>query len=222
MAFLDHGFVLLLMPKAASTTLALALAPHASLDLRATPSVKHVGARGFERRIAARLDGMGHPRGTYEVVTMFREPVGWLESWWRYRAREGMDERRPDRSTSGISFDDYARAYVSGDHSLPIPNGRPARFITHDGAIGVDRIFAVERPEVWQAWFAGRVGRDLEFKRFNVSSAAVDSALGDDTRATLREYFAPEYSVWERLQETGQLSGVHGTALDVPERPRPH
>jgi hypothetical protein len=219
MGFLDHGFVLLLLPKAASTTLALTLAPHASLDLRATPSMKHVGARAFERRMAARLEGMGHPRAGYEVVSMFREPVAWLESWWRYRAREALDARRPERSTAQVAFDVYARAYVAGDRAMPIPRGRPGRFVTVDGVIGVDRIFAVERPDVWQSWFSERLGRDLDFKRANMSTAPVSDELSSETRAALREYFAPEYDLWERLGSTGQLSGVRGIPLEVPERP---
>jgi len=220
LAFPDHGFVLLLLPKTASTTLERTLTPHASKVLRTAPGVKHVQAAGFERKMVPRLAAMGHPRDSYEVVTMFREPVEWLESWWRYRARVALDRRKPQRSTAGISFDDFARSYVACDRRLPTPKGRPGRFITVDGAVAVDRVFAVDRPDCWQGWFSDRLGRDLGFERLNVSNTATRGELSPATRTALREYFAPEYEIWDRLTATGQASGVRGLPLVVPPRPR--
>jgi len=218
LAFPERGFVLLFLPKTASTTLERALAPYASQTVRTAPGVKHVGVRGFERRIAPQLAAMGHGRDSYEVVTMFREPLAWLESWWRYRARTELAARRPERSTTEISFEDYALSYVAHDGRLPIPKGRPGRFITVDGIIGVDRIFAVERPEVWQTWFSDRLGRDLDFGRLNASTAPVHGELSDETEAALRAYLSPEYDVWHRLVPTGELSGIRGTPLVVPDK----
>ena len=39
-------------------------------------------------------------------------------------------------------------------------------------------------------------------------------------RTALVDYFAPEYAVHARLQETGEWSGARGTALAVPTRPK--
>ncbi|WP_157953126.1 hypothetical protein [Nocardioides allogilvus] len=218
MALPDYGFVLLALSKTASTSLERTLAPYASLVISSPPGMKHLGASGFERKIAPRLAESGHERGSYEVVTMFRDPVSWLESWWRYRARDGQEERRPDKSTAAVSFEDYARSYIAGDRRVPTPRGRPAKFITVDGLIGVDRILAVERPDVWQAYFSERLGRPLEFERRNVSTAPVRGELTDATRDALREHLAPECTVWERLAGSGEWAGARGTPLAVPGR----
>ena len=59
----------------------------------------------------------------------------------------------------------------------------------------------------------------MEFERRNVSPPA-DPELTDATREALVDFFAPEYAVWARLQETGQWSGARGTRLVVPPRGR--
>lgn len=216
MAFPTHGFVLLAMPKCASTSIESALAPYASLVIDKPPSRKHLGCAGFTKRIEPGLAADGHPRSSYELVTMFREPVAWLESWWRYRAR--LDDG-VDNSTHDLTFEEFARLYVEGDPTAPTPRGRPGRFLTVDGVVQVDRVFAVERPDVWQDWFGDRLGADVSVERRNVSSERAAPELSHAMRASLEDYFAPEYAVHARLRETGEWSGARGTALAVPPRP---
>lgn len=218
MAFPAHGFVLLAMPKCASTTLESALAPHASLVIDRPPGLKHLGTGGFARRIAPRLAADGYQRDDYELVTMFRDPVRWLESWWRYRARPSLADDA--NSTRQLDFEEFALAYLAGDPDAPTPRGRPGQFITQGGVVEVDRVLAVERPETWTAWFRQRLGAELAFERRNVSSAPVSGTLTEGTRGALVDYFAPEYAVCARLADTGEWAGARGTALAVPSRPR--
>ena len=170
MTFFDLGpgrdFVLLALPKTASTALERTLAPYATESVSAPPARKHLPARGFVHTKAHELAEQGHPRESYELVTMFREPIAWLESWWRYRARD--DSRQ---STADMTFEEFALHYLAGHDDAPVPKGRPARFIQAQGVVAVDRVFAVERPEVWSAWFSERLGRPLDFERRNASTA---------------------------------------------------
>src|SRR5689334_13761777 len=170
MTFLGLGpgrdFVLLALPKTASTSLERMLAPYATEVVGSPPGQKHLPARGFVHTKAHELAERGHPRESYELVTLFREPIAWLESWWRYRARD--DSRR---STADLTFEQFALLYLADDADAPVPRGRPARFLHAEGAVAVDRVFAVERPDVWQAWFSERVGAPLRFERRNASAA---------------------------------------------------
>ena len=220
MTFLELGpgrdFVLLALPKTASTALERTLSPYATESVSAPPGRKHLPARGFVHTKAHELAEQGHPRESYELVAMFREPIAWLESWWRYRARE--DSRQ---STADMTFEEFALHYLAGDDDAPVPKGRPARFIHAQGAVAVDRVFAVERPDVWSAWFSERIGRPLDFERRNASTAE-RGELGFATREALVAHFAPEYDVWRRLEATGEWSGARGTRLpdlDGPARP---
>lgn len=211
MTFLGLGpgrdFVLLALPKTASTALERTLAPYATEVVGSPPAQKHLPARGFVHTREEPLAAAGHPRGSYELVTLFREPIEWLESWWRYRAREDAQH-----STAGIGFEEFALSYVAGDEQAPIPAGRPAKFIRARGAVAVDRIFSVDRPDVWSAWFSERVGAPLEFERRNVSPAQ-RGELSAATRARVEAWFAPEYDVWRRLEATGEWAGARGTRL---------
>jgi hypothetical protein len=217
MTFLGLGagrdFVLLALPKTASTSLERTLSPYATEVVTAPPGQKHLPARGFVHTKAHDLAAQGHPRESYELVTMFREPIAWLESWWRYRARE--DSRQ---STADLTFDEFARLYLAGDGDAPVPKGRPARFVHAQGAVAVDRVLSVERPDVWAAWFSERLGVPLEFERRNASTAERGD-LREETRAALVAHFAPEYDVWRRLEATGQWSGARGTVLTDPPGP---
>ena len=211
MTFLGLGpgrdFVLLALPKTASTSLERTLTPYATEVVGSPPAQKHLPARGFVHTRVEDLAAQGHPRESYELVTMFREPIEWLESWWRYRARD--DSRQ---STADLTFEEFALRYVAGDEGSPIPAGRPGEVHPRAGAVAVDRIFSVDRPDVWSAWFAGRVGEPLEFERRNVS-AAERGELTASTRERLEAWFAPEYDVWRRLADTGEWSGARGTRL---------
>ncbi|PKH41862.1 hypothetical protein SAMN05192575_106153 [Nocardioides alpinus] len=219
MTFLGRGpgrdFVLLALPKTASTSLERTLTPYATEVVSAPPHRKHLPARGFVHTVAHDLDAAGHPRESYELVTMFREPIAWLESWWRYRARD--DSRR---STADMTFEQFARHYLAGDGDAPVPKGRPAKFIHAQGAVAVDRLFSVDRPDVWAAWFSERVGAPLEFERRN-TSAAERGELSAATRAALTAHFAPEYDVWRRVVDTGEWAGARGTLLPDLAGPGP-
>jgi hypothetical protein len=214
MTFLGRGpgrdFVLLALPKTASTSLERTLSPYATEVVGSPPGRKHLPARGFVHTKAHELAAQGHPRESYELVTMFREPIAWLESWWRYRARE--DSRL---STADMDFEEFARHYLAGDDDAPVPKGRPARFLQAQGVVAVDRVLAVDRPDVWSDWFSRRVGAPLDFERRNASTAA-HGELSDGTREALVAHFAPEYEIWERVAPTGQWTGARGTPLTIP------
>ncbi|WP_210437696.1 hypothetical protein [Nocardioides xinjiangensis] len=211
MTFLELGpgrdFVLLALPKTASTTLERTLSPYATEVVGSPPARKHLPARGFVHTKARELAEQGHPRESYELVSMFREPISWLESWWRYRARE--DSRR---STADMSFEQFARHYLAGDEQAPVPRGRPARFIHARGAVEVDRVLSVSHPDVWSRWFSERIGVPLDFERRNASGSG-HGELEPATREALVAHLAPEYDVWRRLEATGEWAGARGTRI---------
>lgn len=216
----QQGFVLLSMPKCASTSLTEALAPHAAIVFQHVPDLKHHGCQGFERGVRPILARSGFPRRTYEVVSLFREPVAWLDSWYRYRSRVGL-RRRADASYSGeLSFEQYVEAYMAGERSGPVPRGRPSRFVSvgDDFTVGTDRLFALERPDVWGPWFEQRMGRPLEFGRRNRSAVRAEVDLPASTRRRLEDYLAPEYAVYDRLRASGEWAGARGTVL-APDGP---
>ena len=228
LALPGHGFVVLSAPKCASTSLQRALAPRAEIVCREHPRLKHMNYKSFDKHLRPLLRAAGYPRDAYEVVTLFREPVSWLHSWWRYRSDpkhldpERLDalRRRQGRPvkrnyTGGTSFQEYAEAYLAGSTENGVINGRPSRFVLdRDGSIGVDRIFAHETAEAWQGWFNDKLGGKLSFPVANASQRRDDLELTPAVRSQLEEYFAPEYEIYDRLRADGQWSGARGTTLE--------
>jgi hypothetical protein len=199
----SHGFVLLSVPKVASTSLDSALAAYHQDPPGRAPH-KHQNVVGFHRHTVPKIRRLGFERDQYEVVAMFRDPVAWLESWWRYRQRPDVRDNRADRFTGDRSFAEFVRLYLD-DHEAAGIKGRPARFVAGEPGSGarIDRIFAVDRPEVWTAWFSERVASPLHVPRRNRATAVRAPALPQDLQQELREWFAPEYDVVEHLGATG-------------------
>ena len=57
-----HGFVMLSMPKSASTSLVSMLSPRAELVLRHNPRMKHMNCRSFHRYVVPVLERGGYRR----------------------------------------------------------------------------------------------------------------------------------------------------------------
>lgn len=214
MALPHRGFVWLSMPKCASTAVEHVLEPQARAILRGP--MKHSNYTAFATRIAPVLELGGHQRADYEVVCLFREPMDWLESWWRYRSRPEL-RRDPEKAhnwTGDQSFTQFADRFVERDKSL-LGIGRPARFCSYESrVIGVDRIFRYESSDVWQAWLSDKVGKPLAFERRNVSEkrpADIDAGV----RRRLLDFFAPEYDIYAHLESEGQWTPPRDYALDL-------
>jgi len=198
----SHGFVMLSMPKCASTSLVQVIAGQAEAVLRINPKLKHINCEQFHELMVPVLRKGGYRRKDYEVVSLFREPVEWLESWYRYRKRPALIEENSRRYTGEQSFEQFTVDYLERRRKV---RGRPARFIAmgDDLAIGVDRLFALERPDAWQGWLMEKVGTELSFGTDNVSIVRQTPELTAATRARLEDYFAPEYDIYSHLRETG-------------------
>ena len=207
-----HGFVMLSMPKCASTSIVRSLSRDADVVLRGHPKLKHMNCRQFHTRMVPILRHAGYPRKDYELVSLFREPVEWLESWWRYRSRPEIIEENPDRYTGDLTFEQFAAGYVAGDLSVTGSVGRPARFIamSEDLDIGINRVFALDRPDAWVTWLEAKMGDTVKIRTANVSSERREPELTAATRAALVDFFAPEYDIWSHLRDTGSWTPEKG------------
>ena len=208
MALPQCGFVWLSMPKCASTAVERVLEPYARAILRG--NLKHTNYQAFANRVAPVLALGGYRREDYEVVCLFRDPVDWLESWWRYRSRPEL-QRGPqaEKWTGEETFTSFAERYLARDKPLQ-GLGRPARFGAYQGpGLGIDRIFRYESPEVWQDWLSARVGEPLAFERRNVSERRA-AEIDPEVRRRLVEFFTPEYDIYSHLGPDGQWAPPSG------------
>lgn len=201
----QHGLVFLALTKCASTAIEAALEPHGQIVTRGAPALKHMHYRGFERFVQPMLRRTGHPRHSYDVVCVFREPVDWLHSWWRYRSRAELrprDAARHGNYIGDMPFADFCDAYVTGSDTRATSVGCQSAFVRdRDGEVGVDRIFRYDDLPVFVDFLSNRIGERIHLDAVNVSPPA-ELRLPSATRAALRLDLAPEYAIYDGIDAT--------------------
>ena len=194
------GFVFLATTKSGSTSIETAFMRHSQMILQKPPAIKHTTYAGFQRFLQPFLNSKGFPRESYEVVCVFREPIDWLSSWWKYRSREKLanpTDPKHRNYTGEVSFEHFARAYMEGSERFANV-GRPSRFVRpRSGQAEMDRIFRYDRLDLLVDFLCEKVGEEVEVGSANTSPERSFS-LSEECEIELRTFFAPEYRIYER------------------------
>jgi hypothetical protein len=193
--FWKAKLVLLAVPKTGTTALEEALLPHADAAILNPPDKKHVTARRWRAQLAPYFENRGGRR--LQTMAVIREPVDWLASWHRYRARPEI--AGSPASTAGVDFD----AFVTGWLSDPEPEyarvGRQSRFVSDaDGRVIVDHLFRYETLDAATAFLEARLGIRLDLPRRNVSPPA-SQTLSPALHARLLREAAADFALWDRI-----------------------
>ena len=91
------------MPKCASSAIHAEFAGVNAIRLAGSPDVKHTNFQAWAQYFRPWLDSLGI--GPIETVCLFREPLDWLESHWRYRQRD-------DHAEATAGFEAAANQYT--------------------------------------------------------------------------------------------------------------
>ena len=195
LGFWKQKIVLLAVPKTGTTALEQALLPHASAAILDPPGQKHVPAQQYRNRLSKFFEQRG--KRPMELVAVMREPVDWLGSWYRYRARPQLSGK--PNSTKGIGFDEFVAAWLEPRRPDFAEVGSQANFLTDDkGRPAVDRIFRYDRMADLVAFFETRLETALDVPRANVSPKG-PVELSDTMRARLEREAAAEFDLWRSL-----------------------
>lgn len=188
LVFWNHRLAYLAMPKTGSSAVMAAYRAQADIVVADPPGLRHMGHGPywamFGRRLARQA---GAP---LETVAVIRDPVDWLGSWYRYRARPGIPDKR--RSTAGVTFAAFVTDYLS-DARSPMTEGigDPAGFFApKQGQAAIDHLFAYEDWAGFQAFLSRRIGPPGPDARINVSPRG-DTDLPDPLRQRLEQRLAP-------------------------------
>ncbi|QYJ16086.1 hypothetical protein Rxycam_01917 [Rubrobacter xylanophilus DSM 9941] len=190
-----RGFVFLAMPKTASTSIERAFMPFTNGMFKSNPALKHTRYADFQRFLQPFLESKGFPRDSYEVVCVFREPIDWLFSWYRYRTRE---ELKGHRNYAGhVSFEEFAVAYMEGKEPFARV-GRPSQFVrSRPGQREMDKVFRYERLDLLVEYLCEKIGREVKVGLSNVSPKR-DLQLSERCKRELRAFLEPEYRIYEQ------------------------
>lgn len=195
LVFWKAKLVVLAVPKTGTTALQEALLPHADAAILAPPEKKHVTARRYRAQLAPFFENRGARR--LETMAVIREPVDWLMSWHRYRARPEIAGSAS--STAGIDFDQFVDGWLRDPEPEFARVGRQSRFVS-DGAgeVIVDHLFRYETLDLAVGFLETRLGHKLELSRRNVSPRA-EVALAPEIEARLRREAAADFALWDSL-----------------------
>lgn len=194
LVFWEQKLVFLATPKTGSTAIAAALESLASVSVQRPPVLKHTTVHRFRRFVGPYLEAAS--KADWTVVAVMREPRDWLGSWYRFRLRE--DQSDPARSTRGLSFDDFVRAWCQDPRPAFADVGSQARFLRPRQGQGADRLFRYEDIGGFVDFLEDRLGCEIVLPRLNVSPPGA-TGLSPATEALLQEVAAEDFALYASL-----------------------
>lgn len=196
LVFWKARLVLLAVPKTGTTALEEALLPHADSAILNPPQQKHCTVRRYKNQLQKFFEQRG--QRNLELMAVVREPVGWLSSWYRYRARDEI--RGSANSTAEVSFEEFVSAWLCDDPPEFARIGRQSRFVSDDsGQIGVEHLFRHDRLDQAITFLEDRVKVQLDVGQSNVSPFR-DVTLGEAMRQRLQKEAPEEFALWDHVQ----------------------
>lgn len=204
-----HKYVFLCNQKCASNSIEQMLKPYSEIALLGLQTVRHTNFTDYDRyikpylKVRAQVDNL-------ETICVVREPLSWLNSWYRFRSRSTL--RNPDhpnhhKSTFGMEFSEFITAYMSPDPPAFVKDlGSQFNFVEDSmGEVGVDTIFLYEDLDSLVNYMSHRVDRDLKLKNINVSPK----------KATLKKLYKLNF-FWNSQSE--QINGTNSKSQSTVKK----
>lgn len=192
--FWDQRLALLATPKTGTTAIAAALESLADVSIQRPPELKHTPARRFRRFLAPFLEQVANE--PFTLVGVMREPRDWLSSWYRYRQRDGMVNKR--NSTKGITFDDFVQAYCADKPPAFAAVGSQATFLRPPNTEGADLLFRHDKIADLVCFLEDRLNFEIVLPKLNVSPLR-PTALSPETEALLHRFAARDFDLYAGL-----------------------
>ena len=193
LVFWEQRLAFLATPKTGSTAIAAALESLAAVSIQRPPLLKHTTVHRYRRFIGPFLEAAS--KDTFTVVALMREPKDWLGSWYRFRQREETDV---GKSTRGMSFDDFVRAWCQDPRPDFADVGSQGKSLRPRQGIGVDRLFRYEEIGTFVHFLEDRLGCEIILPRLNVSPPGA-MELSAATEVLLREVAAEDFALYATL-----------------------
>ncbi len=202
--FWKQKLVYLATPKTGTTAIESALDASADMVFRDPPGIKHTHLFRFEKYLRPFLDRI--ERREWEVVSVVREPVDWLGSWYRYRRREAL-EGSPN-STRDISFDDFVEAYLADTPPPFAQVGSQSWFFRpFKRDPSTTQLFAYDELSDMVAYLEQRLNRRIAPEERN-RSPSMTLELSRQRRRELETKAAADFELYEAVKNAGQARRV--------------
>lgn len=195
LVFWKARLVLLAVPKTATTALQAALRDKADSALLNPPALNHVNVRRWRTQMSGIFEGETERK--LELMAVMREPVSWLSSWYRYRARPEIAGK--SQSTAQMSFEDFVEEWLRDSPREPARVGRQSRFLSDAaGRVGVDHLFRHDRLAEAVRFLEERLSTSIDLGVENASPPGT-AVLPEALLARLRTEARADFDLWDAL-----------------------
>lgn len=198
---IKNGIGFICVPKCGSTSVERFIRPNGDFSLSGNPRLKHVTYEQVERHIWPLLNEL-HMRAPY-MFAIVREPVSWVESWYRFRGRAELappEHPQHHNYTGHLSFPEYVEAVLQ---PKPPSHARIQSQFSYlrnkAGAVGVDRVIALENVDTEVPPLLARHNIKIikPKERRNVSEVREAERLPTDLRDRLLTHLAHDVALYE-------------------------
>ena len=192
---IKNNLAFLAMTKTGSTAVEQSLVPFCDIIFTHDPRLKHMQLKKFERFLRPYLHSLNIDQ--VQTTCLFRDPIDWLGSWYRYRSRSSLDGK--PNSTAKVSFNQFIENYLSETPEPFAKIGRQSKFVMNrNGDVGIDHLFRYEDFAQFERFISDRFSQTFEFDRRNVSPK-IDIQLSSALRKALYENLALDFEIHEKL-----------------------
>lgn len=198
----EKRFVFVANSKTASTSIEAALMRHAEIHRGGTPQRKHIRLREALRDYDFLFGQPAYAPGTFFKFGVMRDPVDWIQSWYRFRQGNEVNHAIP-RTMSFAEF--WAKA--DWNRYFKTEDGRAKRHQRHhftawDGTVLADYIIPYHALGDHFGKICDALGVDSPLPRKNVSKGpATPPEIDDALLAEMRDFYAEDYALFDRLDE---------------------
>nr|WP_148271141.1 hypothetical protein [Cycloclasticus sp. P1] len=193
------------MPKCASTSIEAAIKDSCNISFSAPSKLKHLNAQQFSRIILPAFQTL-LPTIKVESLCLIREPLEWIESWYRYRSRLALkDKSHPNHKnyTGDISYNTFIKAYISKGKRQPFANIKTQYdFIKlSNNDIGIDQIFPMDRLDLVADLLSVKTGKFISIPKKNTSKKRLLN-LDSKVEKQLRLHLARDIAIYDFVKKT--------------------
>jgi len=192
-------FLFIANSKSASTSIEHALINHTEIERGSTPQRKHITlCEALEEYDFLFSQPAYHP-DTFFKFGVFRDPVDWIYSWFRYRKRKNALNALP----VDMPFSEF---WNKNDWNKWRQPGRPRlqrdMFADADGKIIADYLIPHQQVSQHFSKILKNLGLKDTLPARNVSAiSGSPTDLSEDMLAELRAFYAADYAVLENIDE---------------------
>ncbi|WP_208348363.1 gamma-glutamyl kinase [Pseudaestuariivita rosea] len=195
LVFWKEKLAFLSQSKTASEAFEAALTPHADIVITSPPQLKHATIQRYNRFLRPMFTVAGAE--DIETMALIREPIDWLNSWYRYRLRPSLASSA--NSTVGISFDAFVEAYMQRPRPAFAEVGSQAKFLTGGkGDMTIDHLFRYESMPDVITFLEDRLQMEITLPQMNVSPV-LNLTLDPEIETRVRAFLTKEYEIWNSL-----------------------